>query len=107
MNLDSAISDKSERPESMAGRVFTFFGLMIFCVGGLLAFQSGRILFSEWFIQATDISDRRTIEVVRGHFLTGIVCLTAGAFFVRKRWLLGSMLLLMGIWIFLGSAGER
>lgn len=107
MNPEVESHSEPERQESLADRVFTFLGLMILCGGGLLVFQTVRVLWSEWFIQATDISDRRTIEVVRGHFLTGIVCLTSGAFFIRKRWLLGGMLLLMAIWIFLGSAGER
>jgi|GEM_PF-6583766 hypothetical protein len=40
-------------------------------------------------------------------FLTGVICLTAGAFFVGKCWLVGGVLLLMAIWIFLGSGGDR
>lgn len=107
MNLDSELDPQPKRQESMADRAFTYLGLMIFCWGGLLTFQSGRVLASEWLIRATEISDSRMIDVLRSHFLTGVICLTAGAFFVGKRWLVGGVLLLMAIWIFLGSGGDR
>jgi hypothetical protein len=108
MKPDSPDIPESERSAGLADQVFTFLGLMLFCGGGWLACGAGQALGNEWlFKEGTGATDWLMIDVARCHLLTGIVSLTSGAFFVGKRWLVGGLLLLMAIWIFLGSVGDR
>jgi len=84
MNLDSELDPQPKRQESMADRALTYLGLMILCWGGLLTFQSGRVLGSEWLIRATEISDPRTINVLRSHFSDGSHLFDGGSFLRRQ-----------------------
>jgi apolipoprotein N-acyltransferase len=108
MRLNSAFNADSDRPENWANRLFEFFGLMVFCIVILLALSAASFLWNDWTTGDPSDSTRwHMIAVIRGLLLTGIVWMTAGAFFVGNRRIVAGVLLLLGVAVFLNTVGDR
>ncbi len=98
-----------ESPRSFADQVISVLCFLACCVGLLLTLNAGVPLMKEWW-NSPDVTDPERLQavmMVRGWFLSGIVWLTAAAFFGVRRWKLGLALVLLAIVVFARYAGDR
>lgn len=103
--------EPSESPRSFADQVVSVLCFLALCVGLLMTMTTGGSFFmKEWWWNSSDViapERLQAIMMVRGMFLSGIVWLTAAAFFGVRRWKLGIVLVLLAIVVFALYAPDR
>jgi hypothetical protein len=100
-----------ESPRSFADQVVSVLCFLALCIGLLMTMTTvGSFFMKEWWWNSSGaIAPERleAIKMVRGMFLSGIVWLTAAAFFGVRRWKLGLALVLLAIIVLMVSVPDR